>query len=179
MLINSHLAELSMFFGGFRGRFAPVCFSTTEIAEVSRKNGTEQPNPPENAADYTSSRPLASHGCQVGVRCRWARTLNRPRLGLKSMNGKSVARSNACRLTEPTTAVRFRSHSFARSVADLGFAPSDNECRLDVNEREWARNRIIGHGFRSAARTGCLISHFPFFSVSSVVKTQSEANRPQ
>ena len=153
-----------------RGQFVFCCVFTTEMTEGSGKNGTEQPTSPENAADYTSSRPLASLGLQVGVRCQWARTLNRPRLGLKSGNGKSVARGNACRLIETNTAVRFRFHSFARSVADLGFSPDGNWIRHEIHEGKWARNRIIGHGFRTGARTGWLIPYFPFLSVSSVVK---------
>ena len=130
-----------------------------------------QPTTPENATDYTSSRPLASHGRQVGVRCRWARTLNRSRLGLKSMNGRSAARGYARRSIEANADVRFRSHSFARRVADLGFSPDGNWCRLEIHEREWARNRIIGHEFRTGARKGWLIPYFPFLSVGSVVKT--------
>ena len=159
------------FFRVFSGRFVSCRVSTTETTERNGRNGMSQPNPPENATDYTSSRPLASHGRQVGVRCRWARTLNRSRLGLKSMNGKSVARGNVCRLTGINTAVRFRSYSFARSVADLGFSPDGNRSRFEVQEGEWARNRIIGHGFRSGARTNRPIPYFPRFSVSSVVKT--------
>ena len=74
--------------------------------------------------------------------------------------------------------VRFRSHSFARSVADLDFSPNDNERRPEAQEREWAKNRIIGHGFRGTARSGWLIPFFPLPSAISVVKTQQEANRP-
>ena len=103
-----------------------MLFLTTEIAEGSGRNGMSQPNRPKNATDYTSSRPLASYGRQVGVRRQWARTLNRSRLGLKSMNGKSVARGNARRAIETNAVGRFRSHSFARSVADLGFSPDGN-----------------------------------------------------
>jgi len=55
-------------------------------------------------------------------------------------------------------------------VADLGFSPNDKERRHEAQKREWARNRIIGHGFRVAARLGWLIPLFPFFSVVSVVK---------
>ena len=147
-----------------------MLFFTTEIAEGSGRNGMSPPDRPKNATDYTSSRPLASFGRRSGVRRRWARTLNRSRLGLKSVSGKPVARGNACRSTEANQAVRFRSHSFARSVADLDFAPKGNERRHEAEEREWARNRIIGHGFRTGSRTGWLIPHFPFPSVSSVVK---------
>ena len=151
---------------------------TTEGTERSGRNGMSQPDRQDNAADYTSSRPLVSRGCQVDVRCRWARTLNRPRLGLKSMNGMSVARGNAWRSIETNTAVRFRSHSFARSVADLGFSPDGNWSGLEAQEWEWARNRIIGHGFRTAARTGWILPHFPLLSVSSVVKTEQMMYRP-
>ena len=75
--------------------------------------------------------------------------------------------------------VRFRSHSFARSVADLGFSPDGNWSSLEAQEGEWARNRIIGHGFRTGARTGWLIPLFPFFSVLSVVKNLLEGLNSQ
>ena len=155
-----------------------VLFSTTEIAEGSGRNGMCPPDRLKNATDYTSSRPLASFGRRVGVRRRWARTLNRSRLGLKSVSGKPVARGNDCRSTEANPAVRFRLHSFARSVADLDFAPKGNEHRHEAEEREWARNRIIGHGFRVAARLGWLIPFFPPPSAISVVKNKQVPNPP-
>ena len=65
---------------------------------------------------------------------------------------------------------RFRSHSFARSVADLGFAPNDNGRRLEVNEgrvgaKPYNRPRIL-----CGAGADWLIPLLPFLSVVSVVK---------
>ena len=49
---------------------------------------------------------------------------------------------------------RFRTRSFVRSVADWDFSPKGNESRLEAQEREWARNRPISHGFRGGGADG-------------------------
>ena len=67
----------------------------------------------------------------------------------------------------------FRRHSFNRSVADLDFSPIGHQSRLEVQEGEWARNRIIGHGFRVAARPGRSVPFLPFPSAISVVKKRA------
>ena len=74
--------------------------------------------------------------------------------------------------------VRFRSHSFDRSVADLGFSPNATERLLEVQERERTRNRIIGHVFRAGGSTGLTssVSSAPFRDFRS--KKQHKMNRP-
>ena len=90
--------------------------------------------------------------CRLRVRMGEKSKSAAPRL--KSVSGKSVARGNVCRERETCAAVRFRFHSFTRSVADLDFSPNANERLHDAQDREWAKNRIIGHGFRAGGAVG-------------------------
>ena len=162
------------FFRVFGGRFVSCRVSTTETTEGNGKNGTEQLNPPENATDYTPFSPLAIRCVPLRLHLSMAKKPKSVAPRLKECwRNRSDCR---CRLALPRNRHRllpqtFRSYSFARSVADLGFSPDGNRSRFEVQEGEWARNRIIGHGFRSGARTNRPIPYFPRFSVSSVVKT--------
>ena len=155
-----------------------MLFFTTEIAEGSGRNGMRQPTPPENATDYTPFSPLAIKCVPLRLHLPMAKKPKSVAPRLKECERK-VLGERRCQLRgiakRQSRQGWFRLHSFARSVADLGFSPDGNWSRLEAQEWEWARNRIIGHEFRTGARTvartDCLIPCFPPLSVSSVVKT--------
>jgi len=171
-----------------------------------------QPNPPENAADYTPFSPLAIRCVPLRlhlpmakkpksaaprfeelrtelvslVPCRGAdsNTESQRHGGTEEetrctkQDDLSVPQCLCASVLRKQVRERFRSHSFARSVADLGFSPDGNCIRLEDNEGEWARNRIIGHGFRVGGTVGWPVPSLPLLSVVSVVKTRPDERPP-
>ena len=147
-------------------------FFTTEIAEGSGRNGMSPPDRPKNATDYTPFSPLAIRCVPLQLHLPMAKKPKSVAPRLKEYERKVCGKKRCLwhgRDERQRRSGRFRSHSFARSVADLGFSPDGNWSRLEAQEGEWARNRIIGHESRTGSRTGWLFPHFPFHSASSVV----------
>ena len=148
-------------------------FLLRNTRKSAEENGTVPPNRQKNATDYTSFSPLAFSCVSLRLHLPMAKKPKSVAPRFEECERK-VCGKRRCRLHGNVKwqrqSVRFRSHSFARSVADLGFSPDGNGSGLEAKKSEWARNRIIGHGFRTGSRTGCLIPYFPFPSVSSVVK---------